>query len=108
MSEDPIPRDTAGRQLLEHRQKHKDMTLEDKALHARCLLVMEDRPSRRAICWSDDTARLAARISRGFTIAEDPYTDPVDSGRKKDVIIIRVPMKNLQQGTDDGVGIKGA
>ncbi len=106
MSEETIPRGDNGLQPLAQRQKHKDMTPEDQHTHVRCLLVKSDQTSRRAICWSDDVTRLAAWAKRGYVVAEDPYIDPIDSGRKKDILVIHVPMKSLGTGGAEGVGIK--
>ena len=99
----------SSKQPLGTRQRHRDMSAANKALHPRTLLVKvnKDIPGvDKRIVWADDP-RIPALCKGNYVVAEENYVDPLDTGRKKDVVVIRVPMKSLNTGQGDGVGIEG-
>lgn len=105
-------RDDVGRQALDQRQRYKDMSGADKALHERVLMVeiRDAGPNdtvHRCIQWRDNEERIALFRSRGYMIVQDPYIDPIISGRKTNVIPIRVPHTSISAPTANQTKAQG-
>jgi len=90
-------------QPLDKRQKHREMSDEDKALHTRCLYVDPEKTMNRAIVWADDVERRARWEKKGFVVAEEIYIEPRRSGKKKDIVVVRVPLKSATIAGQEGL-----